>query len=87
MFHGETSIELLVIVYGLVFGGTCSWLAYEKGRDGFVWFFAGALLGPVGLIALAGAPTVSEEPAEDESEALRRREAVRAAMSELDKEK
>lgn len=86
MFDEETLI-LVVIVYGLVFGGTCSWLAGEKGREGLVWFFAGALLGPVGLIALAGAPTVSEEPAEDESEALRRREAVRAAMSELDEEK
>ena len=33
MFDEETLI-LVVIVYGLVFGGTCSWLAGEKGREG-----------------------------------------------------
>jgi len=54
-------MELLGIVFLLLFG-CFSWrIATEKGRSGFVWFLAGALLGPFGLIVALLPPQVGND--------------------------
>ena len=52
-------MELLftvVFVVALVDGAFASWLASEKGRDGFKWFLLGFFFSPIALLALMGAP-------------------------------
>ncbi len=56
-----TFVGLLAIAYIVSFGGFCSWLADEKGRDYVIWFFLGAVFGIVALLALIGAPEITVE--------------------------
>lgn len=44
-------------IYGIVFGICCSWLAIQKGRSGSNWFYVGFLLGIIGLLLIAFAPS------------------------------
>ena len=44
----------VVLVLGVFSGFLASTLASDKGHDGTLWFLAGLLLGPLGLIAAAG---------------------------------
>jgi hypothetical protein len=44
------------IVYIAMFGGFGAWLASKKHYSAIAWFFICVLTGPVGLIAIAGAP-------------------------------
>ena len=44
-------------IYGIIFGISCSWLATQKGRSGGNWFFVGFLLGIIGLLLIAFAPS------------------------------
>jgi hypothetical protein len=53
-------MEALVVSYliwGVVWGAVCAWLAGEKGRDQLGWFVSGFFLAPVALIALAASPS------------------------------
>lgn len=55
-----TAAPILLIgyaLYGIVFGLSCSWLATQKGRSGSNWFYAGFLLGIIGLLLIAFAPS------------------------------
>ena len=45
-------------IYGTVFGVSCSWLAAQKGRSGGNWFLVGFLIGIIGLLLIAFAPSV-----------------------------
>ena len=45
-------------IYGIVFGISCSWLATQKGRSGSNWFLVGFLIGIIGLLLIAFAPSV-----------------------------
>ena len=51
-------ILLLGALWFFVWGGICAWLAREKGRDAFAWFFAGGLFGFVALALLGFAPKI-----------------------------
>ena len=44
----------VVILLGFFSGFLASSVASDKGHDGSIWFLAGLLLGPLGLIAAAG---------------------------------
>jgi len=46
----------------VVFGGLTAWLASTKHRDGCSWFFLGALIGPLALIAVGLAPAAQKTP-------------------------
>jgi hypothetical protein len=48
---------VFVIIYIGLMGGLGAWLAEKKGYSSGSWFFLCVLTGPVGLIALAGAPS------------------------------
>jgi hypothetical protein len=53
-------MEALVVSYliwAVVWGAVCAWLAGEKGRDQLGWFVSGFFLAPVALIALAASPS------------------------------
>ncbi len=45
------------VVAAMVIGGLCSYVADEKGRSSWSWFFLGFLCGIFALIAIAGTPT------------------------------
>jgi hypothetical protein len=59
----QATAELWVVVAGayvvsaMVVGGLCSYVADEKGRSSWSWFFLGFLCGIFALIAIAGTPT------------------------------
>ena len=55
-------ICLLLVVFWVIVGGFCAWLASEKGRGGLRWFILGVLLGPIALLALIGAPAKALDP-------------------------
>ena len=48
---------LLFLVYALIFGFSCAYLAGEKGRDSTAWFFLGLIFGILALLVLIGLPT------------------------------
>jgi hypothetical protein len=50
------NVLLVFVVYGLVFGICCGWLASQKGRSVANWFITGFLLGIIGLLLIAFAP-------------------------------
>ncbi len=52
---------LVFVVYGLVFGICCGWLASQKGRSVANWFITGFLLGIIGLLLIAFAPVQTVE--------------------------
>ena len=43
-----------ILVIGVIAGSLASNIASDKGHNATSWFFAGFLLGPLGLIAAAG---------------------------------
>ena len=47
---------LLYLVYGVVLGSFCAYLAGQKGRDGTSWFFLGLVFGILALLVLIGLP-------------------------------
>jgi uncharacterized sodium:solute symporter family permease YidK len=46
----------LAIVYGIICGAYCAYLAKTKGYDSLAWFIGGLFLGIFALIAAAGLP-------------------------------
>ena len=48
---------VLFLVYALVFGFFCAYLAGEKGRSGGAWFFLGLIFGILALLVLIGLPS------------------------------
>ena len=48
---------LLFLVYALIFGSFCAYLAGEKGRSGGSWFFLGFVFGILALLVLIGLPS------------------------------
>jgi endonuclease YncB( thermonuclease family) len=56
----EEIMEIFVIIW-LVCAFLCAAVAHSKARWGFGWFLGGFLLGPLGLIAIAGMPVLTEE--------------------------
>lgn len=44
---------MLIIIFMLLFGWACSYIAKDKRRDHVSWFVIGALTGFVGLIIIA----------------------------------
>lgn len=48
---------ILFLVYALVFGFFCAYLAGEKGRSGGAWFFLGLIFGILALLVLIGLPS------------------------------
>ena len=65
-------MEILVVVISwLLFGGVSSYFASQRGRDPFVWFLIGMLLGILGLLLLFLLPPVTstenEMPLEEEA--------------------
>jgi len=60
------AIAVAYVVAAVVVGGLCSYVADEKGRSAWSWFFLGFLCGIFALIAIAGTPSVGEQkPAGD----------------------
>ncbi len=55
---------ILFLVYALIFGFFCAYLAGEKGRSGGSWFFLGLVFGILALLVLIGLP--SEQRSSDE---------------------
>ena len=47
---------IVILVFALVCAGLSAEIANSKGWDGAAWFFAGFLLGPLGLLAVVGLP-------------------------------
>jgi len=47
---------IVILVFALVCAGLTAEIANSKGWDGTAWFFAGLLLGPLGLLAAVGLP-------------------------------
>ena len=47
---------IVILVFALVCAGLSAEVANSKGWDGTAWFFAGFLLGPLGLLAAVGLP-------------------------------
>ena len=47
---------ILWVVYAIIFGGFCSFLASEKGHEGGAWFIMGFLFGIIALLVLIGVP-------------------------------
>lgn len=61
-------IIFMVFSYVFINAGLGAWLAEKKGYSSGAWFFICMLIGPIGLIALAGAPNQhNETPARIES--------------------
>jgi Uncharacterised protein family UPF0547 len=52
----QTDLLFFAVAYVVIFGGLTAWLASTKNRDGCSWFFLGALIGPLALIAVGLAP-------------------------------
>lgn len=51
----DARMQFLVgLLLGAICGGLAREVALSKGRDGWRWFGAGFLFGPLGLIAVAG---------------------------------
>ena len=48
---------ILFLVYALVFGFFCAYLAGEKDRSGGSWFFLGLVFGILALLVLIGLPS------------------------------
>lgn len=46
------------ILWGIVFGAICYYVAEEKGRDGATWLAIGAVGGLIALLVLASVPAV-----------------------------
>ena len=56
------SVEVIVIVVQAVFSAfLCAAVADAKGRDSAGWAFVGLVTGILGLIAVAGLPTLTAE--------------------------
>jgi len=55
------AIAVAYVVAAVVVGGLCSYVADEKGRSAWSWFFLGLLCGVFALIAIAGTPAVGEQ--------------------------
>jgi len=49
-------IAIAYVVTAVAVGGLCLYVAEEKGRSAWSWFFLGLLLGIFALIAIAGTP-------------------------------
>lgn len=45
-------ILLGYIIYAIIFGFACSYIAEQKGKDKVLWFIIGALLGIIGLLII-----------------------------------
>ena len=58
-FQGRQSLEflLLYLVYAVIMGAFCTYLAGEKGRNGGSWFFLGLIFGILALLVLIGLPS------------------------------
>lgn len=56
---------LLFLVYALIFGFFCGYLAGEKGRDSTAWFFLGLVFGILALLVLIGLPSEQNSSSED----------------------
>ena len=48
---------ILFLVYALIFGSICAYLAGEKGRSGGSWFFLGLVFGILALLVLIALPS------------------------------
>lgn len=53
----------LMVFIWILFGALNAWYANYKGRDPFIWFFLGILLGIVGLVILYFLPDLSANTA------------------------
>lgn len=51
-----TSVGIVLIILGLVFGAFCAYLADEKGRSAVAWFMLGLLFGIIALLVLMALP-------------------------------
>ena len=49
----EAAIIIAIIIWGIIFGGFCAFLAKQKNRDAVGWFFLGLLFSIIALIAIA----------------------------------
>ena len=61
---------IIWLLYAAILGLLCSWVAKQKNRNSDNWFFLGAILGVLALIALAAVPALEkiEYSVEDLSE-------------------
>ena len=50
----------VLIIYSIICGILCAYVANEKNREGLSWFFIGLFTGILGLIAIAGTPSKQE---------------------------
>ena len=69
---------ILFLVYALIFGFFCAYLAGEKGRSGGSWFFLGLVFGILALLVLIGLPSEqrsSNEPVRASTRSTRTSEA------------
>lgn len=50
----------MTFVFWMLIGGATSYFASQRGRDPFIWFMIGSLLGILGLVVLFLLPSVKE---------------------------
>src|SRR5699024_5267486 len=43
---------VIYILYSIIFGIATSYIARQKGKDGSIWFWIGAILGIIGLLII-----------------------------------
>lgn len=63
-------MEILIVIFSwLLFGGSTSYYAVQRGRDPFAWFIIGMFLGILGLLLLFLLPPISNSQEEKEESA------------------
>ena len=72
---------LLFLVYALIFGFFCAYLAGEKGRSSGSWLFLGLIFGILALLVLIGLPSKQDPSSEDRRSSTRSSAAGRGSRS------
>lgn len=56
----EGTLILIFLVQGFVFGGFCSYLAEQKGKDKGTWYCLGFVFGIIGLLVIMGSTSEAD---------------------------
>lgn len=56
------AVAVVYVLAAVVVGALCGYVANEKRRSGWSWFFLGVLCGIFAPIAIAGTPVLAAEP-------------------------
>jgi len=62
----ESEILVGIIIWGIIFGAFCAYLAKQKNRNAETWFILGLFFSFIALIAIAASPARTQEEIERE---------------------